>query len=196
MTRATHWARGSGKVGKGPQERPSRFGGPGKSVVPHPFGGGSGRSPDAALGGGKSFSDVFLCIRSYYTVAFFPFLSVFCCAQVVFLKQVPSKQTLLPWPWGSAIWGASADPMLLPPCQARPSSCGWLCNCKQPGHTWERTGGSVFCTHSCPQGWLGESPEGLCVLNQLTAYWVWSQTPGPASQSAWGPPTYEVGKGT
>lgn len=71
----------------------------------------------AAWEEGKAFLApfLFLCIPATTRLLFFPFLSVFRCLQVVFLKRVQSKQTLfLPWPWGFAILGllcAAGDPV-------------------------------------------------------------------------------------
>lgn len=69
----------------------------------------------AAWDEGKAFLAPSLCIPATTPSPFFPFLSVFHCLQVVFLKRVQSKQTLfLPWPWGFAILGllcAAGDPV-------------------------------------------------------------------------------------
>lgn len=70
------WSR---EGGESTQERPSRFGGPRKSPLPHAFGGGCGQSTDCCLGRGKSFSGSFSLYPRYYTLAF---LSVPVCVSL------------------------------------------------------------------------------------------------------------------
>lgn len=92
---------------KGPGKGHLSLGAQGGVPSPHPFGGGSGQSPDPALRFRKSFSGV-SSVSLYpqcYTAAFpSRFLSVSCCLQAVLLKLVQPRQTeFVPLPLGFTI---------------------------------------------------------------------------------------------